>query len=88
LKEESAISGTGTADSSSPQEHSGFRSAEFERAASVVTQQQTATVRYIFLQRNVETGVSFGVRYVLLYNRPIFASYGHPAATIEELHIA
>jgi hypothetical protein len=34
----SALSGTGTADSSSLQEHSGFRSAEFEREVSVITE--------------------------------------------------
>jgi hypothetical protein len=33
----SAISGTGTADSSSLQEHSGFRSEEFKRETSLIT---------------------------------------------------
>jgi len=35
-EEVSAISGTGTADSSSLQEHSGFRSEEFKRQTSVI----------------------------------------------------
>jgi hypothetical protein len=33
----SAISGTGTADSSSLQEHNGFRSEEFKRETNVIT---------------------------------------------------